>query len=332
MVPRHPDTDLPLFSLQAAQPKYPPFDTQRGRATGKKEMEHLQTLDDDIVNQILALSLLDLSAPETLSTDDVYAAAELAVQTLTRDGFPPARASPPPVAQDRSPPPRNRTLTPPADARDRGARERGTIGWEERREILADSDAPDENGEEGDGEACVACADVAGHPRRRLGCGCHYCAPCLRRCIRTGLRDEESWPPRCHERLAEEDVWWAGGTQVLRLWRQVAGEWDSPVAERIYCARPACAAFIPPGERAAGGEARCGVCGEGTCGRCRGLWHPGVPCDEEDEDEDEGLMNMMDQYGYAACDNCRRIVEILEGCNHITYVSPLPLCFPPTYL
>ncbi|SPO02225.1 uncharacterized protein DNG_04898 [Cephalotrichum gorgonifer] len=304
-------------------------------------MEELQMLDVEIVDQIVALSLLDLRDPESLSADEVYAAAELAVQMSTLDESLPERHHPP-LARSRSrrappsPPTPNRsrraraclplvrTNSPPVEGQEqqqeqeqdqRLREERGAIGGEEAPgNILADSEASSDPEGEGDSEPCVACASTHGE-RRRLGCGCHYCAPCLRRCIRAGLRNEESWPPRCHERLAESDVRWVRRAPLLLLWGRLAQEWDSPAAERIYCARPACSAFIPSG---LGGEdeARCGACGEVTCAKCRRPWHAGVPC--EAEAEDEALMNMMDEYGFASCDNCRRIVEIREGCNHVT--------------
>lgn len=289
-------------------------------------MEQLQSFDDGIVNMIFELSLLDLSAPEKLTADEVYAAAELALQISTRGGA--GDAGPPPT---RKPPaqksparnPSAREARAPAGRHDKAGKG-GVVGTDERREILADSsDSESETGEQdkgkgkGKGEACVACAGRSGDTRR-LACGCTYCAPCLRRCIRTGLRNEESWPPRCHERLTEEDVRWARRPGLLRLWRQMATEWDSPASGRLYCSRPACAAFLPRagGEAGEVREVRCDTCGEGTCGGCRRAWHPGVPCGEEEEEEQ--LMDMMDQYGYASCNNCRRIVDLRDGCNHIT--------------
>ena len=278
-------------------------------------MEQLQTFDDDIVNLILSYSLLDLSAPERLTADEVYAAAELAVQISTLEGAGLAARRPLPGATAPAParnPPARETQA-PARRQEAAATRGGVIGADERREILVDSD-DSETETEAEGEVCIACAGGAGE-KRRLACECNYCAPCLRRCIRTGLRNEESWPPRCHERLTEQDIRWTRRPGLLRLWSQLAVEWDSPAPARVYCSRSECAASIP---RAGGeaGEVRCGACGEGTCGGCRRPWHPGLPCAEEEEEEE--LMDMMDEYGYASCNNCRRIVDLRDGCNHMT--------------
>lgn len=283
-------------------------------------MEQLQAFDDKIVNLILQYSLLDLSAPDRITADEVYAAAELALQISTRNEaghttqHPPSGATVPRPARNdpKRKPPARETQAP--KGRQAMTTQSRVIGAEERREILLDSDSDAETESKTKGEPCIACAGGSGE-KRRLPCGCNYCAPCLRRCIRSGLRNEESWPPRCHERLTEEDVRRTRRPGLLRLWRQMATEWDSPASGRLYCSRPACAAFIPRAEGQTG-EVRCGACGEGTCGGCRRSWHPGLPCGEEEEEEQ--LMDMMDQYGYASCNNCRRIVDLREGCNHIT--------------
>ena len=284
-------------------------------------MEQLQSFDDKIVNLILQYSLLDLSAPERVTADEVYAAAELALQISTRDGArAPARrpsTGAPVPSSARNPPtrnPRERETQAPA-GRQAMPTQSGVISADERREILLDSDDSDAETEANTKDKpCIACAGGSGE-KRRLSCGCTYCSPCLRRCIRSGLRNEESWPPECHERLTEEDIRWTRRPDLLRLWRQMAMEWDSPASGRLYCSRPACAAFIPRAEGQAG-EVRCGACGEGTCGGCRRPWHLGLPCGEEEEEEE--LMDMMDHYGYASCNNCRRIIELRDGCNHIT--------------
>lgn len=281
-------------------------------------MEFLTTLNYEVVELIFEYSLLDLGALEHVTQDEVYAAAELAVQMSTRPESPPAGDRPPandrPEGRSNSPresPGHHPDVSPPPLLEADGATG-GVIGPEERREILADEVEEDAD-EEGDGELCAACGGESGE-KRQLPCGCHYCAACLRRCIRVGLRNEESWPPRCHFRLSAADVAWTDRPDLLRLWGQRAAEWDSPPADRVYCSRPACAAFIPG--RRPDGEARCGACGEGTCPGCRTRWHPGVPCEEAAEDE--GLMEMMDRYRYTWCDNCRRILEFIGGCNHIT--------------
>ena len=317
-------------------------------------MEVLFTLDDEVVDRIFDLQLLDITALENLTADQVYGAAEAAILAATREGHPSTQHRTPQGDRDspsaQHTPTQNRPLArgrpsttqdsyathgrhptldpyataqaqgpatehrPPGSGRQEpGVPKDDVIGPAEKKNILADSEAEDEPDTECEGEPCIACRGGSG-PKRQLSCGCHYCAACLRRCIRAGLRNEEDWPPRCHERLTADDIRWVNRPALLHLWTREAREWDTPALERVYCSRPECAEFIP--DVLETGEARCDTCGNGTCPSCRKRWHPGVPCQEVDENE--ALMDMMDERGFASCDGCKRIVELRDGCNHIT--------------
>ncbi|KXH53587.1 IBR domain-containing protein [Colletotrichum simmondsii] len=194
----------------------------------------------------------------------------------------------------------------------------GYIGWEERNRLLTDtrnnsaetSDAEDNNNN--DRTECVVCF-TARQPLHRLPCGCQMCPRCLRRCLRAGLRPG-GWPPRCCQPLAPENVEQAAGggrPRLVRLYRQVRVEEETPGEERVYCARPECAAFIP-----AAGGATCLACGQGTCRQCRRPLHPGQLCGTEAEDA--ALMDVMDELHLSPCPSCRRIIERAGGCTHMT--------------
>lgn len=302
------------------------------------KMVDLSALDDEVVALILEFDLLDLSRAERLSEDEVLRAVDLSLEmraakeagSSSGQGSPPTAARFPaqdqPLPADRSPGERNRGLglwarlvgskTENQAGGSKTPTEKGDlISLEERNKLLAESeDEDDADGEDG-GEPCAICAEGAGE-KRRLACRCLYCAPCLRRCIRAGLRNEMNFPPRCHQRLTEEDIGWVKRPDLLRLYKQMATEWDTPAEERVYCSKPECSAFIRDKRKREGGEARCGVCGAGTCASCRRRWHPGLPCDERRENED--LMDMMDEHGYGHCTRCGTIVDSLGGCNHMT--------------
>lgn len=297
-------------------------------------MEILSSLGDEVVGLMLRFDLLDLSRPEGLSREEVLRAADLAFQMRAANEAASSSGQDNPPAADRSPAParplhagrspgeRNRhhrdpRVRPRTDGQAGGSKKNtkkgDLIGPDERNKILAESEVEDSSGPENEGEPCMVCDGGTGE-KRKLACGCFYCAACLRSCIRTGLRNELNFPPRCHQRLTEDDIRWVNRPDLLRLYRQQVIEWDSPAAERVYCSRPVCAAFIP--DRREGGEARCGACGAGTCASCRKPWHPGLPCEEDKEDEE--LMEMMDKYDNGYCTACGTIVESLGGCNHMT--------------
>jgi hypothetical protein len=43
----------------------------------------------------------------------------------------------------------------------------------------------------------------------------------------------------------------------------------------------------------------------------------------EEDGDNEQVMDMMDDNSFAGCDQCGRVVELADGCNHMTYVLPL---------
>ncbi|KAH7001230.1 hypothetical protein EDB80DRAFT_810447 [Ilyonectria destructans] len=99
-------------------------------------------------------------------------------------------------------------------------------------------------------------------------CKCVFCFPCLRETIRTGLRSELDFPPRCCTPFLEPAIRSANRPALIHLSRQLASEVAVPPAERLYCHHGECAMYIRP---EAYGE--CLSCGSRTCETCRGPAH-----------------------------------------------------------
>ncbi|CAI0650067.1 unnamed protein product [Colletotrichum noveboracense] len=288
-------------------------------------MEQFQLLDEHVSNLILRFGFLDVEDLPFATAEEVENAAALALQMAAPEELieiavrqsahrhphpnpPRAAAAVPARPVPRRPPP---LTEPEPEDPNPGA----YIDWQERNRILADSPVePDDGAEEG-GEDCIICSGGR-EPKLQLPCGCWFCAPCLRGCIRAGLR-QGGWPPKCCEPLQNDAIRWVRRPGLLRLYRQVREEQETPGDQRVYCSRPGCAAFIPAaGPHVTADLMRCRACGEGTCRMCRAAIHPGRPCREEEEDE--MLMDIMDRDNLASCPTCRRIVELWDGCNHIT--------------
>ena len=279
-------------------------------------MEGLDYLDDETLNHLLAAGL-DLDARDSLPAQlrRARAAGLLAHDHGWAGGAGSAHGW-------------------PQRAAGVGRRPGAPMTSEERLRIIATSDVADrfldnreqgaDNGNNagGNGE-CIICME-SGMPMLQLPCGCWYCAPCLRQCLRTGLTNEGSWPPRCHQPLTEDAVRWAVGNshshaRLFDVWRESGLEWGVLPRHRTYCHSRDCGSFIPPNTQ---DPERCLVCGRRTCRQCKRQSHPGTACVEE-HGENEQVMDMMDDNGFAGCDQCGRVVELADGCNHMTYVSPL---------
>ncbi|KAF9875856.1 putative IBR domain-containing protein [Colletotrichum karsti] len=292
-------------------------------------MEHFQLLDEDVASLILRHGFLDIEDLQVVTAEEVENAAALALQMAEPEELVaiavrqsvhqhhphlhPAIPIRPAAQQPRE------EVDDPEDP-DPGA----YINWQERNRLLTDSPAESDHESQQGGEDCIICS-AGREPKIQLPCGCWFCAHCLRACIRAGLR-QGGWPPNCCEPLGENTVRRVRRPALLRLYRQVREEQETPGDRRVYCSRPECAAFIPPAGAHVDGDAmRCPACGEGTCRGCRAAAHPGRPCREEEEDE--MLMDMIDQDGLSSCSRCRRIIELRDGCNHMTCECGHQFCY-----
>ncbi|KAM0335321.1 hypothetical protein ACHAQA_000366 [Verticillium albo-atrum] len=172
-------------------------------------------------------------------------------------------------------------------------------------------------------KACLICLSVK-DSMLELACGHQWCKTCLCRSVANGMRTGANWPPRCCAPLTEETIVWLQIPGVVRMWRQMRSEMETPGGQRVYCARRTCAEFIPA-RNGEGSDVLCLACGERTCRLCAGHSHPGRPCTIEEEDQ--MLMNWMDNNEAGFCPECYRITLLGEGCNHIHCVCGFNWCF-----
>jgi hypothetical protein len=98
----------------------------------------------------------------------------------------------------------------------------------------------------------------------------------------------------------------------LTTYRSAELEFTS--TDRVYCANPECAKFIPMSQRTPD-CASCEACSAGTCMHCKALAHEGgCPADEARQ----SLINFADEQGWKPCFGCGEMVFRYEGCDHMT--------------
>lgn len=161
---------------------------------------------------------------------------------------------------------------------------------------------------------CTVCRE-AFHPHAtvRLLCSDVYCKPCLKDFFLRVTKDESLFPPTCHRRpidisTIEEDF----SVEELTAYRSAELEFTS--TDRVYCASPECAKFIPLPQRTAD-CASCEACSAETCMHCKALAHDGgCPVDEARQ----SLINFAHEEGWMSCFGCGEMVFRYEGCNHMT--------------
>lgn len=143
-------------------------------------------------------------------------------------------------------------------------------------------------------------------------CGHVYCRHCATQLIELSFVDESLFPPRCCR--LEFPV--STVRQFLGL--DIANRYDEKSIERkdpyrTYCSNPLCAQYIFPAQVTSYvGTCRC--CAQRTCTLCKRAEHPQSPCPEEDIE----VLVLAEQEGWRRCPGCRNVVELKDGCNHIT--------------
>ena len=161
---------------------------------------------------------------------------------------------------------------------------------------------------------CSVCGEaVHPHATVRLECNDVYCKPCLKSFFLRVTKDESLFPPTCHRQPIDISTIEADfSADELTAYRSAELEFTSK--DRVYCASPECAKFIPMPQRTPD-CASCEACGVGTCMHCKARAHDGVcPADKERQ----SLIRFANQQGWKPCFRCGQMVFRYEGCDHLT--------------
>ncbi|KAL9070528.1 MAG: hypothetical protein Q9161_004825 [Pseudevernia consocians] len=160
---------------------------------------------------------------------------------------------------------------------------------------------------------CTACdltkplIDVCQTP-----CGHFYCQECIQTLFELSTSDETLFPPRCcRERIPLQSVRIYLSSAVAQTFEEKSSEFEA--SDRTYCSQPACSSFIAA-DNIDGEEAMCKNCGTQTCTICKNNAHGG---DCPQDIATQQVLQAAREHGWQRCYNCRRLVELEVGCNHI---------------
>lgn len=165
---------------------------------------------------------------------------------------------------------------------------------------------------------CIACGDTKKYFDVISGpCGHEYCRACLRELFELSFTDESLYPPRCCRQPVPIDSVAIFLTKSIKeRFEERRKECNTP--NRTYCSKSDCSRFIQA-EEIEGDIATCTCCGTRTCTMCKAVEHV------SDCPQDTALHTVVDlanTKNWQRCYNCRNIVELDVGCNHITYELP----------
>lgn len=178
---------------------------------------------------------------------------------------------------------------------------------------------------------CMVCTEEFAHRDIvQLGCQHQYCASCLKRFIMGGIMDRELtfFPPRCcGEPVPQEVVSNTLSKEEMREFQEATIEQNTQ--HKVYCSNTSCLKFIAPSNIGVGADhALCPHCAHSTCVTCKNTRHEhdGCPADNALQ----ATLKLAKDNHWQQCYSCGRIVELQEGCHHITSVPQADFSGLPT--
>ena len=161
---------------------------------------------------------------------------------------------------------------------------------------------------------CSCCLEVCDKTLLIGSCNHQFCHDCTKEMFLGAVKDEEMYPPRCCGNVVLPAVALRVlDYEELRSFSKKAMEWIAK--DRLYCAEPKCSQFIPP-SAIVNEIGTCPACRRQTHFTCRAFVHPNVDCPK-----DHGLQQVLklaEARNWKRCSQCRAMVELYHGCNHIT--------------
>ena len=164
---------------------------------------------------------------------------------------------------------------------------------------------------------CAVCGEgISPYDMVECPCSHKYCTTCVIRLVEAAIGDESLFPPRCCTRpLPLLLLRCVIPTELFQNYQQKEIEYST--TDRTYCSVATCSEFIPP-KLIEGDVAVCHECKKETCVFCKKLAHAG-DCAKDQATAD--LLILAEKSGWQRCSECRRMVELHVGCNHISMYS-----------
>jgi hypothetical protein len=173
--------------------------------------------------------------------------------------------------------------------------------------------------------ACICCMENFDETvLATVPCRDKYCRDCLQETFTRAFKNEELFPRCCRQPFTLERI-------SNLLTSEIETEFAAKTIEygtknRVYCSNLRCSIFLPPALAATGSQwVVCPACQTQTCLQCKRSFHEKVECPEDEQTGE--VMATAEAEGWARCPDCKPVVDLLQGCFHITY-PPSTFLFP----
>jgi len=159
---------------------------------------------------------------------------------------------------------------------------------------------------------CVACTESTPlHNLYIAPCSHGYCTACAVKMFEDSVSDDTLYPPRCCQQDLDLEPfrWFLGDIFVTRFMTKAI---EIATTNRTYCHVATCSKFILPCD-VVDNNGVC-TCLSWTCMRCKQAEHDG-DCAAASH---SAVLALAQAQGWQSCPRCYAIIELTEGCNHIT--------------
>ncbi|SPO00060.1 related to ariadne-2 protein [Cephalotrichum gorgonifer] len=180
--------------------------------------------------------------------------------------------------------------------------------------------------------SCICCRDEFDQSSalHNLPCGHTYCCECLRVMIDQAITDETKMPPRCCT-LPVPSTILSGllDSDERLLFIKAVVQFSTPWELRVFCPKAACGEFIPPRHKVDPKHpfvVVCKKCDTSVCSMCkRGAHEIGRDC--PDDWDLDAVLKIGEKSGWRRCYRCRTLVELVQGCTHMTCRCKAQFCY-----
>ncbi|KAI9163402.1 putative E3 ubiquitin-protein ligase-like protein [Paramyrothecium foliicola] len=180
--------------------------------------------------------------------------------------------------------------------------------------------------------SCICCRDdfKQSGSLHNLPCGHTYCTECLRIMVDQATTDESKMPPRCcTQPIPSSIVKPLLSKDAQNAFLKAVVLFSTPWESRIFCPNATCGEFVPPRRKVDPKQPfniTCSACSTHICIMCKGNAHPmGKDCPEDTELD--AVLRMGEKSGWRRCYKCRTLVELAQGCTHMTCRCKAQFCY-----
>lgn len=197
----------------------------------------------------------------------------------------------------------------------------------------------------------ICCEEKAPWEMVTVKCFHKFCSHCMVRYVNSKLQTSQV-PIRCpqigceHYMSAEECKAFLPDACFEALLKALA-EANIPDSKRVYCPFPNCSAMFDKGQDASARASsssypedttircvECPECHRLFCADCCVPWHSSMSCEEyqnlpadERNSDDVTLHRLAQNRQWRRCQECRRMIELTQGCFHMTCWCGHEFCY-----